>query len=253
MMGYIPVIVALLLMVTGVPVALSLIGVSLAYFGFMTSGYTLTTLVHALVTSSMSMSMLAAPLFIMVGTVMNYAGIAERLLNFCNLLLGHKEGGLGYVNVLLSTINGGISGSATADASLQSKILVPQMEKHGYPRPFSAAVTAASGLITPIIPPGVGLILYAVMTNSSVGKMFAAGYIPGLMLCVAMMVVVRIYAKKNHWKGNRDKRGSLLEIVNAAKHSIWAIIIPMIIIVGIRGGFLQQRKVERLLFFCAWL
>lgn len=237
LISFLPVILALVLMFMGVPVAISLLASSLFYFTFMTSGYTLTSIVQSMVSNGMSSTMLAAPFFIVVGVIMNYSGITSRLLTFCDLLVGHKEGGLGYVNVLLSTINGGICGSSTADASLQCKILVPEMTKHGYPLSFSTVVTAASGLITPIIPPGVSLILYAVMANVSVGKMFAAGYIPGIMLCVAMLLVVRIYSHKYHWKGDRTEPAKLGEILRSAKDSIWSLIIPIIMIVGIRGGY----------------
>lgn len=237
MESFLPVIIALVMMFMGIPVAISLLGASFFYFAFLTSNYTLTNIIQSMVTNAMSQTMLAAPFFIVVGVVMNYTGITARLLRFCDLLVGHKEGGLGYVNVLLSTINGGICGSGSADAALQCKILVPEMSKHGYPLPFSTVVTAASGLITPIIPPGVSLILYAVMAGVSVGKMFAAGYIPGILLCIAMMIVVRIYSKKNHWKGDRTERASFKEIMIAARDSIWSIIIPIIMIVGIRGGY----------------
>lgn len=237
MESFLPVIIALVLMFMGIPVAISLLSASFFYFAFLTSNYTLTNIIQSLVTNGMSQTMLAAPFFIVVGVVMNYTGITARLLRFCDLLVGHKEGGLGYVNVLLSTINGGICGSGSADAALQCKILVPEMTKHGYPLPFSTVVTAASGLITPIIPPGVSLILYAVMASVSVGKMFAAGYIPGVLLCIAMLIVVRIYSHRNHWKGNRSSRAPLKEILQSALNSIWSLIIPIIMIVGIRGGF----------------
>lgn len=237
MISYLPVLIALVLMFMGIPVAISLLSASFFYFAFLTSNYTLTNIIQSLVTSGMSSTMLAAPFFIVVGVIMNYTGITARLLKFCDLLVGHKEGGLGYVNVLLSTINGGICGSGSADAALQCKILVPEMSRHGYPLAFSTVVTAASGLITPIIPPGVSLILYAVIAGVSVGKMFAAGYIPGILLCIAELIVVRIYSKKYHWKGDRTERASWREIGKAGIDSIWSIIIPIIMIVGIRGGY----------------
>lgn len=237
MTSFLPVFLALILMFMGIPVAVALLGSAIFYFAFLSTGYTLTSIVQSMVSNAMSTTMLAAPFFIVVGVVMNYSGITARLLNFCDQLVGHKEGGLGYVNVLLSTMNGGICGSASADAALQCKILVPEMTKHGYPLAFSSVVTAASGLITPIIPPGVSLILYAVIAGVSVGKMFAAGYIPGIMLCAAMLIVVRIYAKKYHWKGEREERASLGAILRSLRDSIWAFLIPIVMIFGIRFGF----------------
>lgn len=250
MTPYIPVFIALILMFMGIPVAISLLSASFFYFAFLTQNYTLTNIIQSLVTNGMSQTMLAAPFFIVVGVVMNYTGITARLMRFCDLLVGHKEGGLAYVNVLLSTINGGICGSGSADAALDCKILVPEMTKHGYPLPFSTVVSAASGLITPIIPPGVSLILYAVMAGVSVGKMFAAGYIPGLMLCVVMLLVVGIYSHKYHWKGDRTSRAPLKEILVSARDSIWSFAIPIIMMVGIRGGYFTATEGGAIIILC---
>ena len=158
-MIYLPFIVSSVLMFMNVPVALSLIIGGFIYFGFLTDTMGLTNVIQNLISSNMSTGLLALPFFVMIGVVMNYAGITKRLLHFCDTLVGHKTGGLAHVNVLLSTLNGGICGSGAADAAVQCKILVPEMEKRGYPKDFSAAVTAASGLIAPIIPPGNLMIL----------------------------------------------------------------------------------------------
>ena len=182
---------------------------------------------------------------------MNYSGITARMLDFCDCLLGHKEGGLAYVNVLLSTLNGGMCGSATADAALQCKLLVPEMEKKGYPRAFSTAVTAASSLITPIIPPGVPLILYGIMTGVSVGKMWVAGYVPGIMLCVGMMVVCAIYAHKYHWKSGRESRATGKELLQATLKSALALIIPLFMIAGLRTGLFTATEAGTVLIVMA--
>ncbi len=233
---FLPVIISFLMLFFGIPVPIALLSGSLVYFGFINTTLPMTSVIQSLVSQSLSTNMLACPFFILAGCIMNYSGITTVLLDFCNKLLGHKEGGLGYVNVLLSTLNGGMCGSSTADAALQCKIIVPEMERLGYPRAFATAVTAASSLITPIIPPGVPLILYGIMTGVSVGKMWAAGYIPGIMLCIAMMLVVYLYSHKYHWKGNRDKAASLKEIGLSFIQSIWALLIPIFIIVGLRSG-----------------
>ena len=233
---FLPVIISFVLMFMGIPVQISLLAGALSYFAFINTTLPMTSVVQSLISQCMSTSLLACPFFILAGCIMNYSGITTVLLDFCDKLLGHKEGGLGYVNVLLSTLNGGMCGSATADAALQCKILVPEMERLGYPRPFATAVTAASSLITPIIPPGVPLILYGIMTGVSVGKMWAAGYVPGILLCIAMMIVVYIYSHKYHWKGNRDKPASPKEIGAAFLKGIWAFAIPVFIILGLRSG-----------------
>ena len=236
MLDYIPAIIALVLLLSGVPIAISLLAPAMIYFAFLTDTMPLTMIVQKMVSSNMSHTLLAVPFFIMLGVIMNYSGITERLMNFCNALLGHKVGGLARVNVLLSTVNGGMCGSGAADAAIQCKILVPEMSKRGYPISFSAAVTAASGLIAPVIPPGVGLILYGVMTETSIGRMFVAGYIPGIMMCIALMVTVSIISRRKHFAPSREKKASAKEIMITLKDSIWSIIIPLVIIVGMRGG-----------------
>ncbi|PAE14697.1 C4-dicarboxylate ABC transporter, partial [Virgibacillus sp. 7505] len=128
--------------------------------------------------------LLAIVFFITAGILMNYTGITERMLNFAQVMTGHMTGGLAKVNVLLSVLMGGLSGSNIADAAMQSKVLVPQMTKRNYPPAFSTALTAATSLITPIIPPGIALIMYGYIGNVSIGNLFLAGIVPGLMLSV---------------------------------------------------------------------
>ena len=237
MISYLPVLLAFGLMFLAVPVPVCLLAGTFLYFGVINTSLPLTSVIQNIVSQSMSTSMMAAPFFILAGSIMNYAGITGKLLDLCDCLLGHKEGGLAYVNVLLSTLNGGMCGSANADAALQCKLLVPEMEKKGYPRAFCTVVTAASSLITPIIPPGVPLILYGIMTGVSVGKMWVAGYVPGIMLCIGMMLVCCLYAHKYHWKSGRDTRATGKELLQATLKSVWALLIPIFMIVGLRSGF----------------
>lgn len=236
MASYIPIIVAFSMMLLAIPVPVCLLAGTFVYFAFIDTTMPLTGVIQNLITQSMSNSMLAPPFFIVAGAVMAYSGITERLLDFCDCLLGHKKGGLAYVNVLLSTLNGGMSGSANADAALQCRMLVPEMTKKGYPQAFSTVVTAASSLITPIIPPGVPLILYALMANVSVGRMWVAGYVPGILLCIAMMIVCYLYARKYNWSSGREKRASGKELLHATARSSLAMLIPIFMIFGIRTG-----------------
>ena len=235
-MAYIPVIIAFGMMVLAIPVPVCLLAGTFAYFGFINPTMPLTGVIQNLITQSMSTSMLAPPFYIAAACVMTYSGITERLLDMCDCLLGHKKGGLAYVNVLLSTLNGGMSGSANADAAMQCKMLVPEMEKKGYPRPFCTVVTAASSLITPIIPPGVPLILYALMSGVSVGRMWVSGYIPGFLLCIAMMIVCFFFARKNNWSSGRTERASGREIARSVWRSSLAMSIPLFMIFGLRTG-----------------
>jgi tripartite ATP-independent transporter DctM subunit len=250
---YIPVILAFVLLFLGVPVAVSLLSSAIVYFAFITDTMPLTMIVQKMVSSNMSYALLAVPFFILAGLIMNSAGITQQMMRFCDLLLGHKVGGLAQVNVLLSTINGGICGSGAADAAMQCKILVPEMSKRGYPRAFSAAVTAASSLIAPMIPPGVALILYGVMTETSIGKMFVAGIVPGILMCIAEMVVVVIISRKNKYPPSRDHKAPAKEVLLSLKDSIWALIVPIVIIGGLRAGLFTATEGAALIIVVSML
>ena len=234
--NWIPAILVFVLLALRVPVGVSFFSSAVIYFLFFNNMLPLTAMVQKMITANMSFTILALPFFLTVGVVMNYTSISDRCMNFCSTLLGHWRGSLAQVNVLLSTLLGGISGSSGADAALQSKILVPEMEKRGYSREFSAAVTAASSLISPIIPPGTGLILYATVTENSTLRMFAAGYIPGIMLCAAMMIVVEIVSIRKGYGKLREKKATLKEIMVSLKDSIFALLIPLFLLVGLRSG-----------------
>lgn len=231
-----PIIVLFVLFFLNIPIAFALIGASLFYFIFINSSMPMEMVIQQFVTSIESFPYLAVPFFIMVGSVMNYSGISEALMNFADVLVGHTKGGLAQVNVLLSALMGGISGSANADAAMQSKILVPEMEKKGFSKPFSAAITAASSAISPVIPPGTNLILYAIIANVSVGDMFLAAYSPGILMTIALMIAVHIIAVKRKYKPSRDKMASITEILLQFIKSIWALLIPFGIIMGMRFG-----------------
>ncbi len=231
-----PIIVLFVLFFLNIPIAYSLMGASLTYFIFINNSMPMEMIIQQFVTSVESFPYLAVPFFIMVGSVMNYSGISEELMNFADVMVGHTKGGLAQVNVLLSALMGGISGSANADAAMQSKILVPEMVKKGFTKPFSAAITAASSAISPVIPPGTNLILYAIIANVAVGDMFLAAYTPGLLMAVALMIAVHLIAMKNHFVPSREKRASILEFFVQFLKSIWALFIPFGIIMGMRMG-----------------
>ncbi|WP_243009249.1 TRAP transporter large permease [Clostridium sp. AM58-1XD] len=234
--SFLPLIIAVVLFFLKVPIGFSLLASSLFYFGFINTTMPVDLALQNLITGLESFPMLAIPFFIMVGVVMNYAGISTRLMNFADLCVGHLPGSLGHVNVLLSTLMGGISGSSNADCAMQCKILVPEMEKRGYRREFSAAVTANSSLIPSVIPPGIVLIIYCMVARVSIGKLFMAGYIPGIMLCVAMMIVVHIEAKKQGYGKSREKRATVKEIAVGLKDAVLALFMPLGLIMGLRFG-----------------
>lgn len=235
-MAYLPMVLVFLLYFTGIPIAYSLFGASLVYFTFINTSSPVDLILQKFITSTQSFPLLAIPFFIMAGSIMNYAGISEKLMKFAEVLTGHMKGGLGQVNVLLSVLMGGVSGSANADAAMQCKMLVPEMEARGYGKAFSAAITAASSAVTPVIPPGINLIVYALIAGVSVGQIFMAGYIPGILMAVCLMIAVNIISKKRGYKPSREKRASIWEILKQGVESIWALLFPFGIIVGLRIG-----------------
>ena len=236
MESILPIIVLFILFFLNIPISFALMGSSLFYFIFINTSMPMEMVIQQFVTSIESFPYLAVPFFIMLGSIMNYSGISESLMDFADVLVGHLKGGLAQVNVLLSTLMGGISGSANADAAMQSKILVPEMVKKGYSTQFSAAITAASSAISPVIPPGTNLILYAIIANVAVGDMFLAAYTPGILMAIALMIAVHIISTKRNYKASRDKMSSFKEIFIQLLKSIWALLIPFAIIMGMRFG-----------------
>ena len=245
----VPVICIVVLMFCNVPVWIAMFAGVLPYFmGLNNFGFAAGTAIQRLVATMETTSYLAIPYFVTAGAIMNYSGISKRLLDLADALIGHVTGGLGHVNVLLSVFMGGISGSAAADAAMECKILVPEMERKGYSKDFSAAVTLASSLITPIIPPGMGLIVYAMLAEVSVGRMFAAGYLPGFLTAALMMILVYVISKKHGYKGSREKMASLKEIGKLMLDGFWALIIPFGLLMALRSGVFSANEAGA---FCA--
>ncbi|MBR1566417.1 MAG: TRAP transporter large permease [Oscillospiraceae bacterium] len=235
-MGYLPILIAFVLYFSGVPVAFALIGSALFYFGVIDHNSPVDLIFQKFVTSAQSFPLLAIPFFVMAGSIMNYAGISSKLMKMADVLTGHMKGGLAQSNVLLSCLMGGVSGSANADAAMECKMLVPEMEKRGYSKGFSAAITAASSAVTPIIPPGIDLIIYALLAKVSVAKMFAAAYLPGFVIAACLMISVHFIAIKRGYLPTRDKRASGKEIAKQCADSLWALLFPLGIVLGIRIG-----------------
>ena len=233
---FLPIFIALVLYFTGIPIAYALLAGTLYFFGFVDTTSHAYLLLQKFITATQSFPFLAIPFFIMCGSIMNYSGMSGKLMAFADALTGHMKGGLAQINVLLSMLMGGCSGSANADAAMECKMLVPEMEKRGYGKGFSAAITAASSCITPIIPPGINLIVYGLIAGASVGKLFAAGYLPGFLMAITLMVTVSIIANKRGYAPSREKRASGGEIGRQALDSLWALLFPLGIIMGMRFG-----------------
>lgn len=251
MLSYLPVLLVFILYFSSIPIAYALFGSSLFYFALIDTSSPVDLILQKFVTSTQSFPLLAIPFFVMAGSIMNYAGISQKLMQFADVLTGHMAGGLAQVNVLLSMLMGGVSGSANADAAMQSKMLVPEMEKRGYDKAFSTAITAASSAVTPVIPPGINLIIYALIAQASVGRMFMAGYLPGLLMTVCLMVTVSIISKKRGYKPTREKKASNKEILHQGIDSIWALLFPFGIIAGLRIGIFTPSEAGAVaVFYC---
>ena len=230
-----PMLVVLALFFLGVPCSFAMMIVCIPYF--LSDQYIQATVVaQKLLASCESQSLMAIPFFITAGAIMNYSGISEKLMEFADGLVGHLTGGLGHVNVLISTLMGGVSGSGAADCAMECKILVPEMLKYGYSKPYSAAITAATAVITPIIPPGINLILFACLCECSVGRLLATGYLPGLLLCVAFMVTNHIISKKRGYVGGRKRMMEGRKLFKLFLSSLWALFLPFGLIMLLRFG-----------------
>ena len=237
-----PVLLVFVLYFAGLPIVYSLFGASFFYFLFIDTTTVPYMIMMKVMNSTASYSLLAIPFFVMSGSIMNYGGIADKLMDFAEVITGHMRGGLAQVNVVLSMMMGGCSGSANADCAMQSKMLVPEMEKRGYSKAFSAAITAASSAATPVIPPGVNLIVYAVIAQCSLARVFAAGYVPGILMSISMMIVVAIIAKKRNYPTTRDKFPPVKEVLRQAFISFWGLFFPFGIILGMRFGLITPSE-----------
>jgi len=194
-------ILFLMLMAGGIPVAIAMAGSSLLYI-LWTGNLPAFVVVHRMVSGIDSFPLLAVPFFILAGNLMNNAGITNRIYNYALALVGWLKGGLGHVNIVGSVVFAGMSGTAIADAAGLGTIEIKAMVDHGYEKEFAVGVTAASATLGPIIPPSLPFVIYGMMANVSVGALFLAGILPGLMLAVLMMLTVAYFAHKNGWGGD---------------------------------------------------
>jgi TRAP-type C4-dicarboxylate transport system permease large subunit len=189
------------MMAAGVPVAIAMAGSALVYI-LLTGDLPPFVVVHRMISGIDSFPLLAVPFFIMAGNLMNNAGITNRIYNFALSLVGWLKGGLGHVNILGSVIFAGMSGTAIADAAGLGTIEIKAMRDHGYDMGFSVGVTAASATLGPIIPPSLPFVIYGMMANVSVGQLFLAGIVPGVVMAILMMLTVGYYAHKYSWGGD---------------------------------------------------
>jgi tripartite ATP-independent transporter DctM subunit len=236
------VIAFLVLLAVGMPVAFA-IGISGAVFFLQHPELPFTMVVQLPISQTQNFPLLAVPLFVFAGNLMNETGITRRFIRLSTLLTGHMRGGLAQVSVVLSTLMGGVSGSAIADAAMEARILGPDMIRQGYSKAWSACVIGFTALITATIPPGVGIILYGTVGEVSIGQLFAAGLVVGLVMMAMFMVTVGITARIRGYKPAREKRATLRETLSALRETIWAMAFPILLLVGIRLGVFTPAEV----------
>ncbi|WP_353171629.1 TRAP transporter large permease [Paracandidimonas soli] len=230
-----PAFLLLALLALNVPVSISMIGSALMYFA-LGGELPIDLVAQRIVSTTESFPLLALPFFVLAGSIMNAAGITRRLLDLADKFVGHFIGGLAQINVMLATMMGGLTASANADAAMLAKMLGPTMVERGYSRGFSAAVVACSSIIVAMIPPSIGLIVYAYLANVSVGRLFIAGIVPGLLIVVALMTTIYFISRKRNYLPARTRMASGKEIWASFKDAIWALTLPVLIVIGIRGG-----------------
>jgi tripartite ATP-independent transporter DctM subunit len=231
------VFIALLLL--GLPIGFAMLGSSMLVIGL--EGIPVSVVAQRVATSVQSFPLLAVPLFTLAGSLMNESGISERLFNFTRAFVGHIRGGLAQTAIVGNIFLSGISGSSVADCAATSRVFVPQLTQAGYGQGFAAAVCAAAATLGPIIPPSILMVIYAWQANVSLGDLFIAGLIPGLIMALAMMLVIGITA---HQRGfPKDAGFSGQRLWHAFKEALWALAMPILILVGFRMGVFTATEI----------
>ncbi len=216
----------------GLPIAFALALAALAMM--VVADVSAALLVEQAIRGVNSFPLLAIPFFMLVGEVMSTGGIARRLVNFASDLVGFITGGLGQVNVAASMFFGGISGSAVADASAIGGMMIPSMKRQGYTAPHATSITVSSAVIGIIVPPSIPMILYGIVTETSISRLFVGGLIPGVLIAAALMVTTYITAKKHH--AGQTQPFSLGRLWKSFRSASLALLLPVIIVGGILGG-----------------
>lgn len=223
-----------LFLIVGVPVALALGLGSAAYLLFTGNTSLLLAFPQRMISGVNEFVLLTIPLFLLAGNLMNFGGITERIVRFSRACVGHVRGGLSMVTVVASMFFSGVSGAATAEASALGTVLIPAMEKEGYDRAYASALTAVSSVIGPIIPPSITMIIYAVLSGTSIASLFLAGIVPGIMLGLGLMAYAWWMAKRRGYPVSQRVR--MKERAVATVEAFPALLLPLIILGGILSG-----------------
>ena len=231
--------VFVLLLVVGVPIGFAMMGSAILVIAI--DGIPVSVAAQRVATSVQSFPLLAVPLFTLAGALMNESGISERLFAFTRAFVGHIRGGLAQTAIVGNVFLSGISGSSVADCAATSRVFVPQLTEAGYGRGFAAAVCAAAATLGPIIPPSILMVIYAWQANVSLGDLFIAGLIPGMVMAGAMMAVIAWTAKKRNFP--KDAAFSGARLWQAFKDALWALAMPVLILVGFRMGVFTATEI----------
>jgi tripartite ATP-independent transporter DctM subunit len=237
-----------LLTVLNVPIGFAL-SIATIFAILWTGAVSLSVVPLSLFSGASSFPLLAIPLFILAGGLMETSGISQRLVNLANSLVGFIRGGLAMVTVVATMIQSEISGSSVADAAAIGKVVIPAMESRGYPRALSAAIVSNAASAAILIPPSIPMIIYAWMAEVSIAKLFFAGFLPGILAGLAMMALAYCYARKYNLPV--ESRFSVREVGRSTVNAFWALFIPIVIWVGILGGIATATEVAALAVLAA--
>lgn len=226
----------------GMPVAFA-IGISGCVFFLQHPELPSTIPIQLTISETQNFALLAVPLFILAGNVMNNAGITHRLLELAAVLTGRLKGGLAQVSIALATLMGGVSGSAIADAAMQTRMLGAEMLKRGFSKGYAAGVLSYGSLMTPIVPPGIGFILYGTVGQVSIGRLFAAGFVPAFMFWAALAVTINITARQRGYAPERKRRPTAKEVALATWGGLWALLFPVFLLAGLRFGIFTPSEI----------
>jgi TRAP-type transport system large permease protein len=230
------------LLLMGMPVAFA-IGISGCIFFLQHPELPSTIPIQLTISETQNFALLAVPLFILAGNLMNNAGITHNLLRLATVLTGRLKGGLAQTSIALSTLMSGVTGSSIADAAMNTRLLGFEMLKRGFSKGYAAGVLSYGSLLAPIIPPGIGFILYGTVGQVSIGRLFAAGIIPGLMLWAALAFTISLTARRRGYEPELKKRPTAREIALASWGGIWAILFPVILLLGLRFGIFTPSEI----------
>ena len=233
------------LLMIGLPISLAMLGSSLLVIGL--EGFPLSVVAQRVVTGVQSFPLLAIPLFTLAGALMNDSGISERLFGFTRAFIGHIRGGVAHTAVVGEVFLSGISGSSVADCAALSRIFVPEFAKTGYGAGFGAALCSAAATLGPIIPPSTLMVIYAWQANISLGDLFWAGILPGILMSGSMVVMTAYIAKKRQFPKDAEFRWSRLK--TAFREAAWALMMPVLILGGFRMGIFTATEIAGVAVF----